>query len=339
MPGRFEPTELVDDETGVWSFDEQPAYRVLGLLIDGALSGQLRVDTDNGSNFLFFREGRAVGVELCEVCAPLGQILLERGLIDSAGFVRAQRQIELEGRLPGQVYVELKLIDTLQLKQALAEQAHRKARRFLASCHGTFHFRRGPAALDGFTASPLDHDLLLLLALELHFEDEAREAYLASFVNQQLRAPDAAHLALDTLGFGHAEQRFLTRLADWQHVGELDRFGTLTRGQMALLLRFLDLRHLLQLRPAPEVLPLEELPDELGQFDISDGDTKPVAELPAAAPIGHPGLRPEKTERVSIPISGWKDPRPARVEKTEQIALPSVMVDFTKLKGDEDDET
>lgn len=330
MSDAFDPTSLIDDETGTWSFDRFPVPEVLATLADRGLTGLLRLRQGDRSHRLYLREGQPVGVDLAEVVAPLGQVLLELGDLNAASYVQAQRLIDEEGRLPGQVYVELGLIDSARLKVVLQIQAARKAQRFVESCRGPFEFSRGLSFLTGFVAAPLDMDRLIAQALQAWLDPAQAQRVLASLGTAQLRAPEAGLIRVDTLGWGLAESRFLARLADWQTVDDLDRFGTLPRAQMALLLRFLQLRRRLQLRPM-----LDPLPGATPERRVVV--PQPVADDEAAAATGGASAgkktsrKREKTERISIELPGWREPRDARVERTEQLALPSVLVDYSAL--------
>lgn len=336
----FEPKNLLDNEASYWSFDQVPVYKAFAALVEGKLTGVLSVYSGDLANNLYFREGLPVGVKLVDVCAPLGQLLLELGHINSATFVETKQNIDDEGRLPGQVYVEIGAIDATLLKEVLHVQADRKARRFVELCHGQFEFSRGLSFLTGFAATQISPDLLIFLAIERHFPESEREGFLKDFGSMQLMADKGLNAPLDVFGFGMAEERFLSRMVEWHSIDELDKFGTLTRPQISLILKFLHVRHLLKQRPAVEDLPTVSEGDRAQDvFATLDGSGYTPRSIAAAEAFNNPipaPKKPEKTERVSMPAAGWSDPKPAREERTEIDALPSVLVDFDALEDDED---
>jgi len=330
MSREFDPKSLLDDQTGRWSFEETPAYAVFAALVDGRVTGVVTTRPDANANRLFFREGQPVGVQLAEVYAPLGQLLLELGHIDAATFVKAQALIASEQRLPGQVFVELEAIDAATLQQVIDIQAKRQVRRFIEECRGSFNFARGAAFLTGFSTTTIGPDLLIWLSLERGFVGEMVERYLASLVGKHVKLGAGLSDLVAELGFGPPEERFLARLGEWHSVDELDKFGTLPRPQIALLLKFLDMRQRLQLRPAPEAIaaitgmPVASIAPGRREGNTAIGKPKPAAKA-----------KREKTERVSIAVAGWNEPISAREERTELTELPSIVVDYDALGVDD----
>ncbi|MBN2359577.1 MAG: hypothetical protein JXR83_08975 [Deltaproteobacteria bacterium] len=329
MPREFDPKSLLDDETGRWSFEETSVYQVFATLVDGRLTGVVTTRPDADAGRLFLREGEPVGVQLAEVYAPIGQLLLELGYIDAATFVKAQALIAHEQRLPGQVFIELNAIDANCLQQVINVQAKRQVRRFIEDCRGTFTFSRGPAFLTGFSTTTIGPDLLIWLSLERSFTEEPAERYLASLAGKHVKLAAGLSGLVTELGFGPPEERFLARLGEWHSVDELDKFGTLPRPQIGLLLKFLDMRQRLQLRPAPEAIaaiagvPVTSIAPGRGQGGTAVAKARPAGKA-----------KREKTERVSISVAGWTEPVPAREERTELTELPSIVVDYDALGVD-----
>lgn len=330
MSREFDPKSLLDDQSGRWSFEETPTYAVFAALVDGRLTGMVTSRPDADASKLFFREGQPVGVQLAEVYAPLGQLLLELGHIDAATFVKAQSLIAGQQRLPGQVFVELEAIDATTLKQVIDIQAKRQVRRFIEECRGSFSFSRGEAFLTGFSTTAIGPDLLIWLSLERSFGGEPGERYLASLVGKHVKLGAGLSDLVTELGFGPPEERFLARLGEWHSVEQLDKFGTLPRPQIALLLKFLDMRQRLQLRPAPEAIAaIAGVPVASIAPGRSEGGTAVGKVIKPA-----PKARREKTERVSIAVAGWNEPISAREERTELTELPSIVVDYDALGVD-----
>jgi len=332
--GLFDPSRLLDGESVQGSFLEEPVHVVLSVLIESCCTGVLSVPMETGLNQLFFREGQPVGVKLAEAYVPLGQLLLELGHIDGGTFLKAKPIIEGERRLTGQVYIQLGAIDNAILTEALQIQAQRKTRRYVEWCQDQFEFSRGLEFLTGFTKATIGADLLTFFALEHAFRDEAQEAFLDTLNGKQIAIAEDISDTLEGFGFGVAEQRFLKRLVTWRSVKELDRFGTLTRPEMARIIKFLDMRHLLQLRPALDDLAPPPEPRSPEIFTAPPASDQPK---PRPKPRGRKDKKGwkkdkrEKTERISLALEGWTDPRPAREERTDIGELPSVLVDYGAL--------
>lgn len=313
---QFDPTQLLDDQSGEWSFDHNPVYEVLVRISTDRVTGVCSCGAGKQVDRLFFREGTPVGVSLAENYATLGELLLEHGDIDAAIYQQTKQYIEPEKRLPGQVYVEMGAIDDARLKQMLQIQAVRKALRFVERCKGRFEFSRGLSFLSGFVPAIIGMDPLVMHALNLGWPAAEREAHLHAYAGKQVCATRSLSQPMEEFGFGQAEERFLALLKDWRTVDELYRVGTLPKPQIALLVRYFELHNALKLRPAPAPLTPEPVPDT----------TSPMAPLPPLA-----AHAPEKTERISVPVHGWSDPRPTRNERGDTPTVPSVIVDYAAL--------
>ncbi len=331
MSSGFEPQTMSDMQSVEASFAQLPIYAVLAKLFDEQATGKLRLLDGAGSFSLFFRQGLPVGVDLDEICAPLGQLLLELGRVTAEDYVCVQRIIESQDRLPGQAYIQRGILDEAGLKEVLALQAMRKAQRFIERSVGAFEFTAGLAALTGFSAAMLNADRLLVLALDKHFDDEAREDFLHRQQAAQICIASEADWSAETLGYGHAEQRFLQQLADWQTVEDLDKFGTLPRSLMSLLLKFADLRGMLRVRPVPADLPLAQSVEEESVFSVTNKSSMLPPHIRSLSLEKAKPQQREKTERISMDINGWSQPKEARVEKTVTAALPSIVVDYDSL--------
>lgn len=328
---------MSDMQSDEWSFAEIPVYEVLARLYDDKGTGKLSLLNSQSTRAfsLFFRQGLPVGVSLDEICAPLGQLLLEMGRVSAKDYVEVQRVIEFNDRLPGQAYIDHGILDSQGLKEVLAVQAMRKAQRFIELSTDDFEFTAGLAALTGFSAAMLNDNRLLVLALEKHFDSAAREDFLLSKQAAQISIAAEANWSAENLGYGHAEDRFIKQLKHWQTIEELDKFGTLTRLQMGLLLKFAELRGHLKLRPIPTDLPLAQSAEEDSVFSVSAAESSTVPPFIRSVQLdkAKPQQR-EKTERISMDVHGWSQPKEAKVEKTVTAALPSIVVDFDSLGAD-----
>ncbi len=315
----FDPALIADDACVDGHLDNDPIYGVLLALGQKLVTGRLTIDDAAGENHMYFMQGRPVGVHLAEHFHPLGQLLLELGRMNGATFVRAQRTIAEGNRLPGQVYMELGVIDDASLKEVLSIQARRKAEHFCRLGSRSFRFCRGLTYLTGFTSTPLDPHAVIFLAVRQQMGEQSREAWLEAARNEAVRlvppggipaegaAVDNAGLPapLANYGFGAPEERFLQRiLLGFESVADLGETGTLPRDEMAVLLRYLEVIGRLQRRP---VAPKAQIPTPSpspGAFSPTLGPagvTAPITPslLSATAPITPP--KPLQTPRAPTP--------------------------------------
>lgn len=329
----FDPSALADESSYEGHLDRESMSSLLATMLREKVTGRITIRDENGANYLYFMQGRPVGVVLSQVLHPLGQLLLELGKVDSAQFVKAQRLIGDGERLPGQVFIEIGAINEAELKETLAIQARRKAQKFVGLRGLPFEVNKGLSFLTGFKSSPMEGPPLVFHAITGGMDLTARDAYLKSMGARQVRARSTTlPAALDAYGFGRAEERFMQRLGEWHTIQELDQFGTLPREDIAGLLRYLD---------------------EIGQLEIADpGVSHKRKEVPAPPPPAPeppprplPVARPAPTPPPAAardkgkpgaysPNSAVQVTQKARdigEKPREEKALPSVMVDFDAL--------
>ena len=317
----LDPQHMADEASYEGHLSGEPMARVLATLVEQRATGRLTVQESAGASHMFFMQGRPVGVVLAQVTHPLGQLLLELGKIDSAQFVRAQRDIGDGERLPGQVFIEIGAITDVELKEILGIQARRKAQQFAALRAAPFTFSQGLGFLVGFKSSPSEGAPLVYHALAAELDPDGRRAWLKEAWHRQVRAP-AVKLggSPEAFGFGRAEERFLQRLAEWQTVEELDQFGTLPSEDVAVLLRFLELQGQLEMAPPgvnmkPKPAPAAPLPAVV--VDLGPEPAPPPRRpAPGNAP---PASASAVTRERELPAPRAQPPPAAR---------PSVVVDL-----------
>jgi hypothetical protein len=305
----FDPATITDETCAEGHLDTDPVYQVLLALGQKQVTGRLTIADGAGDNHMYFMAGRPVGVQLAEHFHPLGQLLLELGRINGATFVKAQRLIAEGGRLPGQVYKELGVLDDAGLKEVLGIQARRKAEHFCRLGSRPFSFCRGLTFLTGFTSTPLDAHAVTFLAVRQQMGEQAREAWLESARGDQVQLvppgmPPFDHAGLPAplaqYGFSAPEERFLQRLVGgFESVVELADTGTLPRDEMAVLLRYLEVIGRLRRRPIPPPAPAA-VPPPL----FSMPTTLPQPPASVSSPFSMPTTAP-------LPMSTSTPPAPA----------------------------
>lgn len=320
----LQPLEMTDETTYEGHLDAEPLPQILFTLLTTHATGRVSVRDAYGPNYLFFMQGRPVGVVLSQVTHPLGQLLLELGMVDSAQFVKAQRLIGEGERLPGQVFIEIGAITEAELKETLAIQARRKAERFVAFTGLPFEFNKGLSFLTGFKSSPLDGPPLVFHAVAASMSPEAREAFLQQrFGNQQIRAPQIQlGAAPEAFGFGRAEERFFLKLQDWNTVAELDQGGTLPRPEMAAILRFLDGIRQLEVAPPGVVHKPPPVAVPMPVFDDPTPAPAPPPKRPPPPAAASYGPAPNSARVATRP----RDLGAGRADPAK--ALPSVVIDL-----------
>jgi len=256
----YDPMTISEDTAESGHLDDTPMHDILLGIKDSAATGRLTVNDAAGENHMFFMQGRPVGVVLSEYLHPLGQLLLELGDINAETFLEAQRRITKGGRLPGQVFIELDILDDTALKQVLFIQAQRKASHFCRFSSREFQFGRGLSFLAGFNATPLDIHAVVFLSVREQMGPSQRQGWLNEHAGHQVHLkadPDNPLPApLEAFNFGPPEARFLRRIAtDWAAVKDLEETGTLPTDEMVVLLRFLESLGQLETRDIPAAKP------------------------------------------------------------------------------------
>jgi hypothetical protein len=299
----FDPTALSEDSAGEGHLDQTPLYDVLLKIRDTTMTGRLTIPAAAGENHMFFMRGQPVGVKLAEYFHPLGQLLLEIGRIDARMFIRAQRLIAEGGRLPGQVFKELGVLDDSSLKEVLSLQSRKKAEEFCRLGGRPFIFGRGLTFLSGFSSTPLDIAAVLFIAIKQQMGPASRSAFLDELSGKEVRIPEGVAplpSPIEVFGFGPAEERFLARLAGaWQKTDSLIETGALPSEEAAVLLRFLQLISRLQVRDikaAPPPRPAPAPVDDVFAMPVAAAKIPDLSSLPDRS-AAHGAGKPD-TERT-----------------------------------------
>ncbi len=124
---------------------------------------------------LYLLGGQVVHVALPDHTEALGHVLYELQLIDRATYAETMRQAKQEGKLHGQVLLELQLIDELRLNYALSLQLHRKLRRIFSQRESRYDLRPDAHLYGGDDALrkmlPPSRQVIYLAARMSHADD------------------------------------------------------------------------------------------------------------------------------------------------------------------------
>jgi len=322
----FDPDSIPEDAVFEGHLGEDSLVDLLRKLQASNATGCLSIRTRDGEDQMFFMRGQPVGVKLAEYLYPLGQLLLELGLVDASTFIKAQRIIKAGNRLPGRVFQELGVIDDKVLKKVLDLQTRRKAEHFCSLRDLGYSFGKGLTYLTGFNSAPLDVNAVIFLALRHQLTDDDKHRVLDRLADRQLLLDpgrDPLPAPLQAFGFGKAEERFLARLqSGWQDTQSLAETGTLPADEVAVLLHFLDILGRLHKRPRPGVASRElKRPAELEATSIHVEKTQITKEPPemerrVPADVTDPGIaipddiHNEPTDLGNIAPIVRKKPRP-----------------------------
>jgi hypothetical protein len=282
----FDPSNIEEDHCGEGHLDEVPLHAVLLSVLEKKATGRLTIRGERGENHVFFMQGSPVGVQLSTPFCPLGQLLLELRKVDSGSYMRAQKSIVQQQRMPGQVFIEMGAVDEEGLQEILAVQARRRFERFAILRARPFRFCRGISFLSGFQRAALDVHVLLYLAQKGQLPPAILNEWLEPLLELEVRiadGQDALPTTLQAYGFGPPEQRFLERLRlGWQGVADLIETGTLPREQMALMLYHLDKLSRLERRVPPPPEPVEITPPPQEAPPVFADPPPQAAPVPAA---------------------------------------------------------
>jgi DnaJ-domain-containing protein 1 len=123
------------------------AHTPLAALLIAALnekaSGVLTVDHPKGTSRLYLRTGMPVGAQTFMDFKPLGQHLLQRGLIDIVALNESLAGMARTGQPQGRILVEMGAIDQTALETALAEQQAGYVTRIAGLDAGAYRFDGG----------------------------------------------------------------------------------------------------------------------------------------------------------------------------------------------------
>jgi len=117
-------------------------------------SGVLAVEHGGGTSRVWLRDGRPVAVQVVAGIRPLGQILLQAGLIDIDALSRSLAAMAESGRPQGELLVEMGAVSQADVDRALAEQQAGYFGLIADLPGGSYHFDLA-APMPAWTKGPL----------------------------------------------------------------------------------------------------------------------------------------------------------------------------------------
>jgi curved DNA-binding protein CbpA len=149
-------------------FGKTPFAHVLLYIREHALSGTLAVDGPTsgplaGEHFFVFERGSLAQSWIATGLDRLGDILLERKLINAQGRRDADVILAAAPQLTGDVYREMGLVDQDAIVHSLVEQTRRRALRIFSLGNATYRFYQDINLLDGFGRERYPVDVLSIV--------------------------------------------------------------------------------------------------------------------------------------------------------------------------------
>lgn len=153
--------ELIPEGTGgnvalIGDLRHIPAPDLIGLLTMSQKSGMLRLLRNDGDCSIYFERGEIVFANSDQEKDRLGNFLYRRGLIDKKDLAEAEKRVQPGTRF-GKVLVEMNLIGTKELWEAVRAQVEEIIYSIFTSSDGEFVFVEGASLLaedlSGFSLS------------------------------------------------------------------------------------------------------------------------------------------------------------------------------------------
>ena len=165
---------------------------LLYLITLRSLSGHLRLRRGQEDALLEFRTGRLVRVTSSQAAVPLGELLVQRGLLTPQQLALAlQWQASNPEQLPlGTVLLVRRLVSRKALQAVLTAQAEAILYEVLVWAHGTFAFKRHTRPVAAVPLPELNLEHLVLRAI--HRADQwqdIRRVYQAA-ETEEIAIPD-----------------------------------------------------------------------------------------------------------------------------------------------------
>jgi tetratricopeptide (TPR) repeat protein len=329
---------------------EQCLPALLVALRDNGESGVLEIRAEGVCTRLILRGGSPVFAEGGALRETLGRMLLRRGTLSEADYVRViermtERLIENEATRMGEVLIELGLLTPAEVFEALSAQVREK----IVSCFRwpLFHHQFDPVDelspdVLAYACPPLE--ALVLAGLRAHFEQERLEPLLAPLAQKRLVLAGEARELAARFRLTPPEQRLLQLVDGSRSCAGVQTASPLGALHTAQVLAALALAKGLVWDEVPAATPPTARP-AAGSPETTRG--------PAARPEPPPtrptrvGGAPAALERLTRqlaragrPAAAPRDPRSDRLEAErhfrqglallEQSAFPGALRSFTQ---------
>jgi Domain of unknown function (DUF4388) len=211
-------------------------------LAAGRETGVLDVSTDEVRTRIFFQLGAPVSAEGGSLRETLGRMLLRRGTLDEADYVRViermtEKVMANEHQRMGEVLVQLGLLSGEEVRRALEVQLFEKVTACFQwpSARWTFsELDTLPEEIEPFHLPPSER--LVLAGLREHLAPTALEAWLAPHASMRPRLTRPVAALRELLALDRLSLRLLERLDGSRTLAEVTRSGEAAPALLATLL-------------------------------------------------------------------------------------------------------
>jgi curved DNA-binding protein CbpA len=293
-----------------------PLAALLLAALNEKATGVLTVEHPKGTSRLYLRTGMPVGAQTFMGFKPLGQHLLQRGLIDMMALSESLSRMAQTGQPQGRILVEMGAVDQPTLDKALAEQQAGYVTLIAGLDAGAYHFEPG-TALPEWTRdvriSPLN---LIVDALEQPQAAQLVDAALGQAGATLALTPVYRQVA-DKFGWSQPE-RALVRVLEAPVAPEaLLAGGGVAPERARAMLAALILLGLAEASTAPTGTT-PETPTGLAVELATVGATPPPSEPAVPVELAEP--RTESVPGVTPPPGRRSDPEEARRRRQRLLA-------------------
>lgn len=188
-----------------------PLAALLLAALNEKATGVLTVEHPKGTARLYLRTGMPVGAQVFMGFKPLGQYLLQRGLIDIVALNESLSRMAQGGGPQGRILVEMGSIDQATLEASLAEQQAGYVTLIATLDAGAYRFDAGAAMPDWTRAVRISPLKVIVDALEQPQAAQLASAALAQAGETVALTPVYRQVA-DKFGWTGPEQALLASL-------------------------------------------------------------------------------------------------------------------------------
>ncbi|MDP8222663.1 MAG: DnaJ domain-containing protein [Candidatus Lernaella stagnicola] len=225
---------------------DTPFPRLLFYLYKYQRTGALRVMHEQISKVIYFRDGEPVFVTSNLSNESLGRFMVQRGIITDEQYNNSLQRMLESGRQQGAVLMEMGVITSHELFQALQGQIREKILRIFAWDEGEYEFRPGSFTLDDSVQLEIPTLKLILDGAKRFYTLTRLERYFNEYKNQRLRRLKKSPLASGEMNLAPHEAKFFKLVDGKRSVGKIVAHSNLSLSETFQLLYYLLLAEVIR---------------------------------------------------------------------------------------------
>ncbi|MEM6733868.1 MAG: DUF4388 domain-containing protein [Myxococcota bacterium] len=218
-------------------------------------TGVLEVHDTLGVSRAYFVNGHPQGGRLARMKHPLGQLIVDEGIISELQLNGALNTQRTSNKLLGQVLLESNIVSEEVLDQLIKKQSQLNFFSLFGVREGRLSFKEGTVHLTNFTPAPVPPTAAVYFGLRDAGRIDGIYGTVAPMLTSGLQLVDGRDDVLENLP--PAEQYAVEWLRQPRFAGELARALPLPGDAVTALLFALDANEALQILPARQV-PLDQ---------------------------------------------------------------------------------